>query len=94
MGIPDDQILEIYMICPKEEERYASMEKQSFLKGSIPDSLKVSNRAIVNSDQLEAMWNHTKIFVLRPKTSWEEQLKAYWENPSFGRNDVQGSHDE
>ena len=82
------------MISPKQEEIYASMKKQSFLEGTIPDRLKVSNRATVKSDQLQTMWNNTKIFVLRPEKSWEVQIKAFCENPDLGRNDEQESHDE
>ncbi len=84
MDISDEQLLEIYMVCPKQEDVYASRDKQDFLAGALENDLKISNKTFVPSSQLKTIWNNTKIFVIRPKiddsSSWEKQISPYLSN--------------
>ena len=66
MLIPDDQKLEIYMICPNQEDEYANMEKEDFLLAGQ-----------LNSTELQTMWENTKLFVIRPSPSWKKHITTY-----------------
>ena len=87
MRIVDTQVLEIYIVCPHQEDVYTSMKKNEFLIGSVNGDLQLDTQTIVNSTDLQTMWDNTNLFVIRPKmndsSSWEEQIGAYLSEASF-----------
>lgn len=68
MMIPDTQMLEIYMVCPKHEVEYAERAKEKFLEGRL------------DSPDLQTVWDNTKLLVIRPESSWKGQISAYLDN--------------
>ena len=67
MTTTHDQIWEIYKVCPKHQDEYATMTKNAILRGEF------------NSTELQTMWGNTKLFVIRPTPPWEEQNTASFE---------------
>ena len=77
MKIRDDQMLEIYMVCPKNEDVYTRRTKVAFLDGKLDCNLKLDPKTTVTPPELDAMWRNTKLFVIRPKADWQPQIDAY-----------------
>ena len=86
MQVEDDQIVNIYIVCPSEKNAlansYASMPKEKFLQGSLDADLKFTKAVTVPSWRLQAMWSSTNIWVLSPKKTWQECVTNWLsENP-------------
>jgi hypothetical protein len=80
MKIPDNQTLEINMVCPGHEALYAAREKETFLEGKLDGDLKLDNQTTLNPRELDTIWRNTNLFVLRPKLNWPHQIKVYLES--------------
>ena len=78
MKISDDQLLEIYIVCPEHEALYARRKKQDFVVGKLDRDLKLETKTTLNPTELDTMWRHTKLFVIRPKYGWQRQIEAYF----------------
>lgn len=77
LKIADDAFLRVYVISPGKEEKYATMGKQLFLKGypeSLNSLLKFTNAIQVPPQQIQRMWQHTEVHVMRPKGQWKDIL--------------------
>lgn len=76
MKVKDDQIVNIYIVCPSEKNvlanTYASLSKEDFLKGSLDADLKFTKAVKVPSCRLQAMWSSTNIWVISPTKTWED----------------------
>ena len=77
MKIPDNQRLNIYIVAPKNEDVYASRNKMDLLVGNLNRDVKLDATTTLQPTELQSIWENTKFFVIRPKSSWEEQITAY-----------------
>ena len=78
MKIPDDETLEINIICPKNEDLYAKRRKEDYLHGKLDRDVKVNSQITVKPPELQTMWRNTKLFVIRPKGDWHTQIRSYF----------------
>lgn len=77
MEIDDGRQLNIYIVSPGKEQKYASLTKTNFLEGSLDAALQFTKSIVVPATRLQQMWQSTKIWVLCPQTSWQEMI-ADW----------------
>ena len=81
MKIGDDQIVNIYIVCPSKDNMlatlYASLTKDDFLQGSLDTDLQFTKAVKVPSLRLKAMWNSTNIWVLSPHTTWQAYITEW-----------------
>ena len=72
--------LHIYIVAPKNENVYTSRNKTDLLVGDLNHDLKLDATTTVKLTEIQSMWDNTKFFVIRPKSSWEEQITDYLSN--------------
>ena len=78
MNIPDDQILNIYLITPEKDKLYASRAKSDLLAGSLDADLRWGKDKRVPASKLKTLWENTRIHVLRP-INWLDIIRAWVE---------------
>ena len=83
MEIPDNQTFEIILVCPGHEDWYARREKKSILAGEVDRDLKLNFQTTLKPTELHTMWRNTKLFVIRPKSTWQAQIEASHEPHSY-----------
>ena len=77
MQIADNQIVEIYIVTPGNENLYEFKRKEDFLDGSLYMDLYFTKTVMVPSSRLREMWKNTKILVLRPRESWRKSIEMW-----------------
>jgi hypothetical protein len=76
MEIDHDIPLEIHIVCPNHEDLYVSRTKESFHDEKLIN-IKLDSNTTLKPSELKSSWSHTQLFVIRSKSSWNEQIKAY-----------------
>ena len=77
MNIRDEHMLEINMVYPEHEDLYAKRKNELFLDRKLGHNLKLDKQTTLKPPQLKAIWRNTKLFVIRPKSGWYQQIEAY-----------------
>ena len=70
----------IFFVVPQLEDLYAKRKEDAFLQGSLDVPLLYNKRVEVPPTDLRQMWSNTKVYVLRPSSSWQEMISTWLTN--------------